>query len=291
MNKGILFVLSGYLMWGCFPIYWALLNHVNPSEVLLHRMLWSVPVLFFLVYSKSSWRSNFKDSISSKKELVFLLLTAILITINWGCYILAVNLGRVVEASMGYFLSPVINMLGGYFFFHERISKLKQLAVLFATIGSLYYVFSGDSFPWLGFIVGFTFAAYGIARKAMASSALPGLYIETLILLPFFLIFSVWFYLNYDASFLNIDVSTDILLFLAGAVTVIPLALFNAGAKLLPMTTVGILFLITPTIQFLIGYYLQNELVNSNQLIGFIGVWAGLIIYCYCLMKENSNFK
>ena len=291
MNKGILFVLSGYLMWGCFPIYWALLNHVNPSEVLLHRMLWSVPVLFFLVYSKSSWRSNFKDSLSSKKELVFLLLTAILITINWGCYILAVNIGRVVEASMGYFLSPVINMLGGYFFFHERISKLKQLAVLFATIGSLYYVFSGDSFPWLGFIVGFTFAAYGIARKAMASSALPGLYIETLILLPFFLIFSVWFYLNYDASFLNIDVSTDILLFLAGAVTVIPLALFNAGAKLLPMTTVGILFLITPTIQFLIGYYLQNELVNSNQLIGFIGVWAGLIIYCYCLMKENSNFK
>lgn len=287
MNKGVLLVLSGYLMWGAFPLYWALLNHVNPSEVLLHRMLWSVPVLFFLVYSKPSWRSNFKDSLSSKKELVFLLLTAILITINWGCYILAVNIGRVVEASMGYFLSPVINMLGGYFFFHERISKLKQLAVLFATIGSLYYVFSGDSFPWLGFIVGFTFAAYGIARKAMASSAIPGLYIETLILLPFFLIFSVWFYLNYDVSFLNIDISTDILLILAGAVTVIPLALFNAGAKLLQMTTVGILFLITPTLQFLVGYYLQNELVNSNQLIGFIGVWAGLIMYSYALIKEK----
>ena len=287
MNKGVLLVLSGYLMWGAFPLYWALLNHVNPPEVLLHRMLWSVPVLFFLVYSKSSWRSNFKDSLSSKKELVFLLLTAILITINWGCYILAVNIGRVVEASMGYFLSPVINMLGGYFFFHERISKLKQLAVLFATIGSLYYVFSGDSFPWLGFIVGFTFAAYGIARKAMASSAIPGLYIETLILLPFFLIFSVWFYLNYDVSFLNIDISTDILLILAGAVTVIPLALFNAGAKLLQMTTVGILFLITPTLQFLVGYYLQNELVNSNQLIGFIGVWAGLIMYSYALIKEK----
>ena len=142
MNKGILFVLSGYLMWGCFPIYWALLNHVNPSEVLLHRMLWSVPVLFLLVYSKPSWRMNFKESLSSKKELVFLFITAILITINWGGYILAVNLGRVVEASMGYFLSPVINMIGGYLFFHERISKLKQLAVLFATVGALYYVFS-----------------------------------------------------------------------------------------------------------------------------------------------------
>jgi chloramphenicol-sensitive protein RarD len=287
MNKGILLALSGYLMWGCFPIYWALLNHVNPSEVLVHRMLWSVPVLFFLVYSKPSWRLNFKESLSSRKELLFLLITAILITINWGGYILAVNLGRVVEASMGYFLSPVINMIGGYVFFHERISKLKQLAVLFATVGALFYVFSGDSFPWLGFLVGFTFSAYGIARKAMSSSAVPGLYIETLILLPFFLVFSIWFYSNFDIAFLNVGISTDILLFLAGAVTVVPLALFNAGAKLLPMTTVGILFLITPTLQFLVGYYLQNEAVNTNQLIGFVGVWIGLIMYSYGLIKDK----
>ena len=274
-------------MWGCFPLYWALLNHVNPSEVLLHRMLWAVPVLFFLVHSKPTWKSNFKESLSSKKELVFLLITAILITINWGGYIFAVNLGRVVEASMGYFLSPVINMIGGYIFFNERISKLKQLAVFFATFGALYYVFSGDSFPWLGLLVGFTFSAYGIARKAMASSAVPGLYIETLILLPFFLIFTVWFYSNYDVAFLNVGVSTNILLILAGAVTVIPLALFNAGTKLLPLTTVGILFLITPTIQFLVGYILQNEAVNSNQLIGFVGVWAGLVIYSYALIKDK----
>jgi len=274
-------------MWGFFPLYWALLNHVNPSEVLLHRMLWAVPVLFFLVYSKSTWKCNFKESLSSKKELVFLLITAILITINWGGYIFAVNLGRVVEASMGYFLSPVFNMIGGYIFFHERISRLKQLAVFFATIGALYYVLSGDSFPWLGFVVGFTFSAYGIARKAMSSSAVPGLYIETLILLPFFLIFTAWFYSNYDVAFLNVGISTDILLILAGAVTVVPLALFTAGTKLLPLTTVGILFLITPTIQFLIGYYLQNEPVNTNQLIGFVGVWAGLIIYSYALVKNK----
>jgi len=188
---------------------------------------------------------------------------------------------------MGYFLSPVLNMIGGDFFFHERISKLKQLAVLFATVGALFYVFSGDSFPWLGFLVGFTFSAYGIARKAMSSSAVPGLYIETLILLPFFIVFSIWFYSNFDVSFFNVDISTDILLFLAGAVTVIPLALFNAGAKLLPMTTVGILFLITPTLQFLVGYYLQNEAVNSNQLIGFVGVWTGLIMYSYGLIKDK----
>ncbi len=285
MNKGILLVLSGYLMWGAFPLYWALLNHVNPSEVLIHRILWSIPVLFVLVYFKPSWQASFKVAISSKKELFFLFLTAILITINWGGYILAVNLERVVEASMGYFLAPVINMIGGYIFFHERISRLKQWAVFFATIGALYYVFSGDSFPWLGLIIGLTFSSYGIARKAMVTSAVPGLYIETLLLLPFIFIFSLWFYANYDLAIFNINMSTDILLILAGIVTVVPLALFNAGAKLLPMTTVGILFLITPTLQFLVGYVLYGEPVNFNQLLGFIGVWAGLIMYSYALIK------
>ena len=285
MNKGIILVLSGYLMWGAFPLYWALLNHVNPSEVLIHRILWSIPVLFVLVYFKPSWQASFKAAISSKKELFFLFLTAILITINWGGYILAVNLGKVVEASMGYFLSPVINMIGGYIFFHERISRLKQWAVFFATIGALYYVFSGDSFPWLGLLIGLTFSSYGIARKAMVTSAVPGLYIETLLLLPFIFIFSLWFYANYDLAIFNINMSTDILLILAGIVTVVPLALFTAGAKLLPMTTVGILFLITPTLQFLVGYVLYDEPVNFNQLLGFIGVWVGLIMYSYALIK------
>jgi chloramphenicol-sensitive protein RarD len=285
MNKGILLVLSGYLMWGAFPLYWALLNHVNPSEVLIHRIFWSIPILFALVYFKPSWQANFKEAISSKKELFFLFLTAILITINWGGYILAVNLERVVEASMGYFLAPVINMIGGYIFFQERISRLKQWAVFFATIGALYYVFSGDSFPWLGLLIGLTFSSYGIARKAMVTSAVPGLYIETLLLLPFIFIFSLWFYENYDLAIFNINVSTDILLILAGIVTVVPLALFTAGTKLLPMTTVGILFLITPSLQFLVGYVLYDEPVNFNQLLGFIGVWAGLIIYSYALIK------
>jgi chloramphenicol-sensitive protein RarD len=287
MNKGILLVLSGYLMWGAFPLYWALLNHVNPSEVLIHRILWSIPVLFALVYFKPSWQANFKEAISSKKELFFLFLTAILITINWGGYILAVNLERVVEASMGYFLAPVINMIGGYIFFQERISRLKRWAVFFATIGALYYVFSGDSFPWLGLLIGLTFSSYGIARKAMVTSAVPGLYIETLLLLPFIFIFSLWFYANYDLAIFNINVSTDILLILAGIVTVVPLALFTAGTKLLPMTTVGILFLITPTLQFLVGYVLYDEPVNFNQLLGFIGVWAGLIMYSYALIKDK----
>jgi len=224
---------------------------------------------------------------TSRKELLFLFLTATLITINWGGYILAVNLGRIVEASMGYFLSPVISMLGGYIFFHERISRVKKWAVFFATLGALYYVFSGDSFPWLGLLIGLTFSSYGVARKAMVTSPVPGLYIETLLLLPFVFIFTIWFYSNHEVAIFNVNLSTDILLILAGLVTVVPLALFTAGTKLLPMTTVGILFLITPTIQFLVGYVLYDESVNVNQLIGFFGVWIGLVMYSYALIKNK----
>jgi len=286
MNRGIILILSGYLLWGLFPIYWALLNHVNPSEVLLHRVVWAVPVLFIIISLKSSWHNNFKNSITSRKELLFLLLTAVLITINWGVYIVAVNLGKVVEGSMGYFLSPVISMIGGYIFFHERISRLKQWSALIASLGALYYVFSSDSFPWLGFILGISFAFYGLARKAMVTSPVPGLYIETLLLLPVAFIFSIWMYFSQEVSFLNINLSTDILLILAGLVTVVPLALFTLGAKLLPMTTVGILFFVTPTIQFLVGYVLHDEPLNIDQLIGFLGVWVGLILYCYALNRN-----
>ena len=286
MNRGIVFILSSYLIWGCFPIYWSLLNHVNPSEVLLHRVIWSLPILFLLAYFKSSWWKNFKDSVSSRKELLFLVLTATLITINWGTYILAVNLGRVVEGSMGYFLVPIINMLGGYIFFHERVSRLKKCSILFATFGSLYYIFSVDIFPWLGFVLGFSFSFYGLARKAMKTSAVPGLYIETLLILPAAAIFAIWMYSNQEVSFLNVDSSTNILLILAGFVTVIPLVLYTLGIKMIPMTTSGILFFINPSLHFLIGYFLFKEPTNINQLIGFVGVWIGLVLYCYALIRK-----
>jgi chloramphenicol-sensitive protein RarD len=287
MNRGIVLILLSYLIWGCFPIYWSLLNHVNPSEVLLHRIVWSLPILFLLAYFKSSWWKNFKDSISSRKELLFLVLTATLITINWGTYILAVNLGRVVEGSMGYFLVPIINMLGGYIFFHERVSRLRKWSILFATVGSLYYIFSAEIFPWLGFILGFSFSFYGLARKAMKTSAVPGLYIETLLLLPVVVIFAIWMYSNQEVSFMNIDLSTNILLILAGFVTVIPLVFYTLGIKMMSMTTSGILFFINPSLHFLIGYFLFDEYVDVNQLIGFFGVWIGLVMYSYALIKNK----
>jgi chloramphenicol-sensitive protein RarD len=287
MNRGILLILSGYLIWGSFPIYWSLLNHVEPTEILAHRVIWSIPVLLLSVYLVPSWRGNVRSAFGNRSELLLLLITGILICINWGTYILAVSLGRVIEGSMGYFLAPIINMMGGFIFFKERVSTLKKYSIGFAFLGALYYIFSVDTFPWLGLILGFTFSAYGLMRKAMNTPAVPGLLVETLLILPMTLVFIVWMVGNQEVSFLQADWTTDTLLILSGLVTVVPLALFTAGARILPMTTAGILLFITPSLQFLIGYLLFNEPFNNNQFIGFIGIWVGLLLYCYDLTKKT----
>ena len=287
MNRGILLILSSYLIWGSFPIYWSLLNHVEPTEILAHRVIWSIPVLLLFVYLVPSWRGNVRSAFGNRSELLLLLITGILICINWGTYILAVSLGRVIEGSMGYFLAPIINMMGGFIFFKERVSTLKKYSIGFAFLGALYYIFSVDTFPWLGLILGFTFSAYGLMRKAMNTPAVPGLLVETLLILPMTLVFIVWMVGNQEVSFLQADWTTDTLLILSGLVTVVPLALFTAGARILPMTTAGILLFITPSLQFLIGYLLFNEPFNNNQFIGFIGIWVGLLLYCYDLTKKT----
>ncbi len=288
MNMGIVLVLLGYIGWGLFPLYWGLLTHVSAMEVLAHRMLWSVPVLLIFVSLVAAWRTDFFQAIKSKKELSILLLTSILITINWGVYVYAVNIGRVVEASMGYFLSPLIHIVGGLVIFKERIGPFRKFAVAFAAAGVFYYILMAGIFPVLGLILGFSFASYGILRKFIKTSAVPGLFIETVLLAPFSLGFLIYLGSINEAVFFNLNVSTDIYLALAGLVTVVPLLLFTAGARLLPMTTTGILFYITPSMQFLIGILVFNEKLNTNQLIGFAGIWIGLVLYGFSLVKRQK---
>lgn len=286
MNKGLLLLLSGYIFWGGFPIYWSYLSHVAVSEILAHRIFFAVPVLLIMVLIKKKWYLEFIAAISSKREVTNLLISAIIIAVNWGVYILAVNYGKVVEASMGYFISPLIQILGGYIIFKETLSGYKKVAVIIATLSVFYYISSGDSFPWIGLIVGFSFASYGIARKIIKTSSVPGLFVETLLLLPFTIVFYAWLINNNQLGFLSINLSTDILIILAGLVTVVPLALFTAGAKLLPMTTTGILFFTTPSLQFSIGYFIFNETISQSQLFAFIGVWIALSVYSVALIKK-----
>lgn len=289
MSKGIAIILGGYIGWGLFPLYWALLTHVAPGEVLLHRMLWSVPVLAALILFSQRRKRYFLQALNNPKELRKLVLSSLLICFNWGIYIWAVTNHRVVEASMGYFLTPLLNVLAGVIVFQETLSKINKLAILFAAIGVAYYILSSNLFPWVGLTVGASFAAYGLMRKQMETTAVAGLFVEILILLPFTLALIGWLHFDQQASFLNVDWNTDLLLIFGGPITILPLVLFTTGTRLLPMTTVGILFYVTPTLQFLSGVIILGETFDVHKLIGFTGIWIGLGIFSYGLLRKRST--
>ena len=285
MNRGYSVILTGYVGWGLFPLYWSLLVHVPAFEVLLHRMLWAVPVLLLLVLASGRRRRQVRSALGSWRELRWLALSGLVVALNWGIYIWAVANQRVLEASMGYFLTPLLNVLAGVLVFRETLGRRDLAAVACASAGVSWYFLSADILPWVVLAVGFSFALYGLLRKQMVTNAVPGLFIEILLLLPLTLGLILWLHQQEQAVFLNLNRSTDLWLVLAGPVTVLPLAFFTAGARMLPMTTVGILFYVTPTLQFICGVMLLGEAFDTNKLIGFIGIWGGLAIFTYGLLQ------
>jgi len=291
MNKGYPIILAAYVGWGLLPLYWAQLSHVPPLEVLLHRMFWAVPFLILLVALSARRRAQVAAAFRSWPEIKLLSVSSLFICANWGIFIWAVANQRVVEASMGYFLTPFLNVLTGLLVFKERLNPVKMVAVGFAAAGVLYYILMVGIFPWVGLSLGISFAGYGLLRKQMETNAVPGLLIETLILLPFTFGLILWLHYTGRALFLNINLSTDLWLIMAGPVTVIPLALFTAGARLLPMVSIGLLFYITPTLMFLCGILILGETINPDKLIGFTGIWIGLVLFTCSLLKDDHQTR
>jgi chloramphenicol-sensitive protein RarD len=190
---------------------------------------------------------------------------------------------------MGYFLTPLLNVLAAVIVFKEKLSRMNIVAILFAAAGVAYYIVSTNLIPWVGLVVGISFAAYGLLRKQMVTNAVPGLFIEILLLLPFTLALMAWLHINGKAMFLNTGWDTDLWLILGGPITVLPLAFFTAGTRMLPMTTVGILFYVTPSLQFLSGVVILGESFNLDKLVGFIGIWIGLAIFSYSLLTRKAH--
>ena len=288
MNRGYPVILTGYIGWGLFPLYWNLLSHVPPLEVLLQRMFWSVPVLLLMVFISQRRSRQFLSAMASPTELRWLAISGLTVCVNWGVYIWAVSNHRVIEASMGYFLTPLLNVLAGVIVFREKPNRSTIIAILCAASGVAYYVASSGTIPWVGLTVGISFAAYGLLRKKMQTNAVPGLFIETLMLLPFTLALIAWLHFSGDALFLNHDRTTDLWMVLSGPITVLPLVFFTAGTRMLPMTTVGILFYVTPSLQFVSGVLILGEAFSVDKLVGFIGIWIGLAIFSFSLLGKKT---
>jgi chloramphenicol-sensitive protein RarD len=277
MNKGTISVFLSYLMWGVFPLYFNLLDKVPALQTMSHRVVWSFIFVFFVVAIRKEI-TPFIKSITKKLFLVYLG-SGILIALNWLTYVYAVSHGYVLESSLGYFINPLVSVVLGVVFLHEKLRPAQWIPVSLAAAGVLYLTISFGKLPWISLALAFTFGFYGLVKKLSPLNSLHGITLETGAIFVPCLAYLIYVESNGTAVFGHVYPLTTVLLALTGIVTAIPLLLFGSGAKTVPLTTIGLLQYINPTLQFATGVFLFGEPFSHTQLIGFVIIWAALIFF------------
>jgi len=276
-QRGMLCAVLAYLLWGILPIFWKVLKDVSSYETICHRILWSFVLLLAVLALKKRIVSIWKQL--DMKHAFMYAAGAIILALNWNVYVWAVNSNFIVEASLGYFINPLISVFLGVLVLKEKLGRIQWIAIGIAVAGVLYLTFVYGSFPWISIILAVSFAIYGLIHKVGSLGAMEGLFYETgIMLLPVLIILGL-FESKGTSSFTHAGTVETVFLVLTGAATAIPMVLFNTGVRLIPLSTVGILQYIAPTLQFLIGVLLYHEPFSANRLVGFVFVWTALVIY------------
>ncbi len=278
MNKGILYAAGAYLLWGLLPLYWKALHNVPSSQIVAHRLVWSLVFVGLVLTARRNWGWLGK-AIRQPRVLLIFALSGALLTVNWLVYIWGVNAGFIVETSLGYFINPLVNVLLGYVFLKERLRPLQWGALAVALAGVLYLTFSYGAFPWIALTLAFSFGFYGLIRKTAALNSAEGLFVETAVLFLPALGFLLFHELRGTGVLGHVDATTTLLLIGAGAATSIPLILFAAGARRVTLTSLGLLQYIAPTMQFLIGVLIYGEPFGMGRVVGFGLIWLALVLY------------
>jgi chloramphenicol-sensitive protein RarD len=276
MSSGILYGLSAYVLWGLFPLFFKQLQAASALEVVLHRMVWSLVFVFVVlaVLRRWSWLADVRRSPALLGKFA---ISAVLLAGNWLSYIWAVNNGHVLDASLGYFILPLVNVALGFVFLHERPRKAQWIAFALAASGVLWMALQSGHVPWLALLIALTFGFYGLMRKVAVLGALEGMSLETLLLAPLALIALLWG--NHTGELPAHDARTWLFFVLSGPVTAIPLLLFAAGARRIPLSTMGFLQYITPSILALMGVFLYGESFAGPRAVGFVLIWVALALY------------
>lgn len=280
-SVGVLAAGLAYLIWGILPIYWKLVKSVPAEEVLAHRIIWSLAFMILVLLAMGKHKmvaSEIKHVFTHKKQAFSIILASVLISANWLVFIFSVASDHVIEASLGYYINPLLNVFLATFFLKERLNKAEWVSVTIAAGGVLCMTLYYGNFPWAALTLAATFSFYGLIKKKVAVSAWTGLTIETLIMTPFALLFLIFFDQN-TVSLWDRDISTVLLLMGAGVVTAIPLLLFAAGAKRISFTLVGFLQYAAPTIMLMLGLFVFHEPFSLPQLLSFVLIWIALIIF------------
>jgi len=278
MNPGIVYAALAYLSWGLFPLYFRQVAAVPALEVVLHRTLWSLVFVLALLAVRRQW-AWMREVLRQPRVLGAFVLSALLLSANWLTYVWAVNNGHVVDASLGYFILPLVNVALGYAFLHERPRPGQWLAVAVAAAGVLWLAVQAGRLPWIALVLALTFGFYGLLRKVAVLGALEGLTLETVLLAPLTAaVLGMWAWQGQGVLAQGDAVALGWLV-LAGPVTAIPLLLFAAGARRIPLATMGILQYISPSLQFALGVWLFHEAFDPARLAGFVLIWAALLVY------------
>lgn len=277
-KQGLLYAVLAYTIWGLFPLYWHPVMDVNVWQVVSHRIIWSALFLALLLFWQREW-DQVIAAFKHKKTLGIFALSSILLSSNWLVYIWAVTHEHIVDASLGYFMNPLVSVLLSWIFFRERFSSVQYLALLLAVIGVLWLTYLAGSFPWVAIGLALTFGIYGLLRKIAPLGALAGLAVETFLLLPVALAllgFAAW---EGVLEFRQLSTLAILVLIGSGVATSVPLLMFTAGARRVSLATMGMIQYISPTLLFLSGLYLFHEAFDPTRFVGFLWVWAGVLLY------------
>lgn len=288
-RSGLLAGFGAYALWGLFPLYWPLLAPAGALEILSHRITWSLGFLAIVNALQRGW-GDIGRVLRHRRSLGLLALAAVLITVNWGLYIWAVVNGHVIDAALGYFINPLVNVAFGVVVFRERLRVVQWTAVAVAAIGVLWLTIDRGTPPWVGLILGVTFSLYGMVKKVAGVDAVASLTVETLLLAPFSAAYLVFLQVTGGLAFLHSGAAQSTWALLAGAVTAIPLLMFGYAAIRVPYSTMGLLQYFSPTVQFLCGYLLLGEAMTQGRWIGFSIIWAALVIFSIDAIRHSERF-
>jgi chloramphenicol-sensitive protein RarD len=278
MNRGIFYALTTYVVWGLMPIFWKVLSAVPALEITAHRIVWSALFTAILLSIGRNWQW-LGQALRDRRTMLTFATTAVMIAFHWLIYIIAVNNNKVVETSLAFFIYPLVNVLLAVVFLRERPRQWQWIAIALAALGVLYLTLSYGYVPWISLILAFSFGFYSLLKRTATLAALEGMFLETAVLAPAALGFLLYLERAQAAAFGHGHWSTSLLLVLAGVVTASALVLFSAGARLVPLTVLGLLQYINPTIQFCLGVLVFQEPFSEGQLVGFSFIWMGLAIF------------
>ncbi len=286
-RNGFASALGAYLFWGIFPVYFKVVQAVPSTEVLAHRIVWALPFGAFIIGLRGQW-PEVRSILLNRRVLGLLALSSGLIAVNWLVYIVAVQSNNVFEASLGYYINPLINVVVGVLLFSERLYKLQIWAVMLAAVGVAVLAAGSTSFPWISLTLAATFTCYGVIRKAVAVGGMPGLFVETLFLAPAGLLYLTWLTVDGTAMFATAGLGLNVLLVLAGPFTVVPLLLFALAARRLDLSTIGMLQFIAPTLQFGVGV-IYGEILTPAHAFCFLCIWIAISLFVWDAWRRRER--